>query len=103
MKATKLILAIAFFAFSTMVFTQTARPDYNEPSPNLNVKISFRVAVENPRLVEAMHVQLDERFLLQAEQRIYTVLVTYRHVHYVIWGTRSEWKNFFSDPSGIDL
>ena len=104
MKATKLILAIAFFTFSTMAFAQTARPDQNEPAPTLSVKMALRVAIQNPALVKAMKVQLDPSFLQKPDQRIYTVKVLYRNVTFIIWGTRIEWKHFFNghgiDPAG---
>jgi hypothetical protein len=102
MNATKLILAIAFFAFSTMVFAQSKQLDQNEPAPTLSVKISLKVALQMPGLVKAMYVQLDPRFLLVADQRIYTVKVKYRNVVYFIWGTKAEWKRFFTDHIGID-
>ena len=57
MKTTKLILAIAFFAFSTMAFAQTASPDVNEPSPTLTIKITLRAALHNPALAKAIEVQ----------------------------------------------
>ena len=102
MKATKLILAIAFFAFSTMVFAQTERPDHNEPAPTLSAKIALKVAIQKPELVKAMYVQLDPRFLQENDQRIYTVKVSLGSVIFVIWGTRIEWKHFFNGHVDIN-
>ncbi len=39
MKTTKLILAIAFLAFSTMAFSQPLMSDQNDPEPTLSTKI----------------------------------------------------------------
>ncbi len=97
MKTTKLILAIAFFAFSTMVFSQTARPDQNEPEPTLSCKISLKDAMQINQLVLAMRIQLDPSFLEGPYyQRVYTVKVKFHKVVYIIWGTRTEWKDFFN-------
>ena len=53
MKTTKLILAIAFFAFSTMVFSQTARPDQNEPVPTFSTKMSIKAALKSHSVVSS--------------------------------------------------
>jgi len=103
MNASKLILAIAFFAFSTMVFAQTTRPDQNEPTPNLSVKISLKVAIQNDGLVNAMYLQLDPRSILHCDRPIIIAKVRYNHVVYSIFGKKAEWKKFFYDPSGLDL
>jgi len=105
MKTTKLILAVAFFAFSTMVFSQSARPDQNQPVPvpNLSVKITLQSATQMDGLVKAMFKQLDPRLILQGDNPIVVVKVKYGHITYTIWGKKAEWKNFFSDPSGIRL
>ena len=103
MKTTKLILAIAFFAFSSMAFTQTESTDQNEPEPTLSTKISFKAAMHNQLLVNAMKAQLDPSFLEGPYyQRVYTVKVKLHKVVYLIWGTRTEWKNFFNGPICID-
>ena len=106
MKATKLILTIAFFVFSTMVFAQTARPDYNEPAPapNLSVEIPLKIAMEKPALLKAMQEQLDPRFLKENDLRIYKVKVDYCNAVIIVWGNRATWLYFFRlshyDPSG---
>lgn len=103
MKATKLILAIAFFAFSTMAFAQTASPDVNEPPPTLTIKISLRAALHNPALVKAIEVQVSPTLIL-ADQRYYIAEVKLNKVVYVIIGKKVEWKLFFNghgtDPTG---
>ena len=107
MKATKLILTIAFFAFSTMVFAQTARPDYNEPAPapSLSVEIHLKIAMEKPALLNAMQEQLDPRFLKENDQRIYKAKVFYCNAVIIVWGNRTTWLYFFrlshNDPAGL--
>ena len=104
MKTTKLILAIVFFAFSTMVFSQAARPDQNEPVPTFSTKISIKAALENPTIVKAMRVQLNPAFLNGPYfQRVYTVKVKLPNVVISIHGTRTEWINFFKGHIRIDL
>ncbi len=97
MKTTKLILAIAFLAISTMAFSQSLMADQNDPEPMLSTKISLFNAVQNPALVSTMKIQLDPSFLYGPwGQRIYTVKVKFYKVEYIIWGTRTEWINFFN-------
>ena len=96
MKATKLILTIAFFAFSTMVFTQTAIPDQNEPAPYASAEIMFKDAIQKADLVTAMYVQLNPRFLQGPDQEFYTGKVMFNNVLYYITGTKLEWKHFFN-------
>ena len=96
MKTTKLILAIAFLAFSTLAFSQTERTNQNEPGLIFSSKISYKSAIHNQTLVRAMKAQLDPSFLQGPPQRIYTVKVKFPRVIFIIWGTRNEWKNFFN-------
>lgn len=104
MKTTKLILAIAFFAFSTMVFSQSVRPDQNKPGPTFTTKISIKAALENPTIAKAMKLQLNPAFLEGPYgQRVYTVKVKLPNVLLYIYGTRTEWKNFFNGHIRIDL
>ena len=97
MKATKLILAIAFFAFSTMIFAQTKRPDQNEPAPTqICVKISLEKALASQGLMKAMYQQIDQRTFLQNEQNnLYIANVNYRRVNYYIYGKYEQWVSFF--------
>jgi hypothetical protein len=103
MKTTKLILAIAFFAFSTLAFSQTARPDVNKPAPTLCIKTTLSAAMHNVELVKAMKVQVSPDLIL-LDQKYYIAKVSLRNVVYVIWGKKEEWKLFFNghaiDPSG---
>ncbi len=106
MKATKLILAIAFIAFTTLAYAQTDRPDHETPPPSLTIKMSLKVALQNPELVKSMQEQLEPNFfksILRPEY--YTAKVLHRRIVFVIYGTLGEWKKFFSirpdDPSGI--
>ena len=101
MKASKFALVIAFVAFATMVFAQVERPNQNEPAPTpICVKISLEKALWNHGLVKAMYQQIDQRTFLQNEQNgLYIANVTYRRVHYAIFGKYEEWVNFFlMDP-----
>lgn len=106
MKTTKLILAIAFLAFSTLVFAQTDRPDHNQPPPSITIKISLKVALNNPDLVRSMQEQLEPNFLYGVLlPKYYTAKVKHRRIEIVIFGTRPEWIRFFKmrpdiDPSG---
>ena len=97
MKTTKLILAIVFLTFSTMAFSQSLMPDQNQPEPTLSTKISFKVAIRNQPLVNAMKAQLEPSFLEGPYyQRVYTVKVKLSKVVFLIQGTRTEWKDFFN-------
>ncbi len=103
MKATKLILAIAFLTFSTLAFSQTARPDVNEPAPTLSVEITLGAALHNPALAKAIKAQVSPTLIL-ADQRYYIAKVKFRNVVYVVIGKKVEWKLFFNghgtDPTG---
>jgi hypothetical protein len=103
MKTAKLMLMIAFLAFGTMLITNAA-PD----SPIVKLKIT---EVYNYRgLEKAMHTQLDLNDILRMENNgLYSARVTLKNVVYEIWGTRSQWVEFFigHDPDspsiGIEL
>ena len=97
MKASKFALVIAFVAFATMIFAQVERPDQNEPAPTqICVKISLEKASCSLALVRAMYQQIDQRTFLQNEQNsLYIANVTFRHVHYVIYGKYEQWVSFF--------
>ena len=91
MKATKLILVIAFLAFATMSYST----EIVEIGSN-TVKISLKKAMENHGLVKAIYQQVDPRTFLQNEQNgLYIAHVNFRRIHYVIYGKLEEWKAFF--------
>jgi len=106
MKTTKLMLAIAFFAFSTLAFAQTDKPDTNEPPPSITIKITLKAALNNSDLVKSMQEQLDPGFLHKVlRPQYFTAKVKHRRVVYVIYGTYHEWMRFFRirpliDPAG---
>ena len=91
MKATKFVLIIAFLAFATMSYsTEIAEIGSN------TVKISLKKAMENRGIVKAIYQQVDPRTFLYKEQNfLYIARVSFRHVHYVIFGKYEEWVNFF--------
>jgi len=95
MKTTKLILAIAFFAFSTMAFAQKASLDSNDPVPGIRcVKISLENVPTVRGLTAALHQQISKNILI-FYQANYTVRVYYRHNVYYITASYAEWKEFF--------
>ena len=106
MKASKLILAIMLFAFTTTVFAQSARPDPNEPPPTFTIKICLKSALQNPDLVKLMRVQLDPSFLPGVlTPQYFTAKVTHPRALYLIYVTYHEWMRFFRlnppiDPAG---
>jgi len=94
MKATKLILIVAFLSFAAMGFSKE-----DVKSGPLTITISLEKAVENPRLVSLMYQQLDSRVVLNQNPgelpRIITAKVKTRLAVYVIFGTLDAWKEFF--------
>jgi len=98
MKATKLILIVAFLSFATMGFSQKSI-DYGP----LTVKISLTSAIQNPSLVTAMHQQLDPGMLQQEQPgRLITARVILKRTTYVISGSRAAWKEFFQKRLDAD-
>ena len=99
MKTTKVMLVAAIMAIATLGFAQTEKkssPFSNDlPEPTLSMTIHLTSAVHNPGLAKAIRAQVGPT-LLRSEQRIYTVPVSYGRVTYQVWGTYSEWSNFFS-------
>ncbi len=91
MKATKLILIIAFLSFAAIGFTT----EEEKPGPP-TIRISLEKALDNPRLVCLMHQQLTGGFLGGPfPAKLITARVTTRLVIYEIYGTIDEWKAFF--------
>ncbi len=98
MKATKLFLVIAFFAFATMSYAN------NDPAQQKVVKISLKKAMESRGLVNAIHHQIDwKAFLSNEHDAPYIAIVYFMHVRYAISGTYEEWVKFFlKDPGGAE-
>jgi hypothetical protein len=91
MKTKNLILIVLLVAFATMNYSSIA-----DEAPRFTVKISLKVALQDPYLVRAMHEQLTPAFLHgNGGPAYYTVTVKFRHGRYIITGSYSEWKKFF--------
>ena len=94
MKATKIVMFIALFAF-----VSTAYADVDPGPQTFSVKISLKAAKQDRGLVHAIYQQVDPRVLLQNDQILYFAKVKYGKVVYVIFGKYREWKRFFyMDP-----
>jgi len=95
MKATKILLSIAFLAFATMSYSS------NDPEPQGAVKISLKKAMEDRGLVKAIYQQIDPRtFLQNKHDGPYIANVYFRHVYYAIFAKYEEWVKFFlMDPN----
>jgi len=95
MKATKIVMLVALFAFVGMTYAGV------DPGPApFSVKISLKLAKQDRGLVHALYQQVDPRVLLQGDQIFYSAKVKYRNATYVIVGKYYEWKRFFfMDPS----
>ncbi len=94
MKATKLILIVAFISFTALGFS------HNDVDPGpTTVTISLENALERPNLVTLMYQQLDSRVVLNQNPgeipRLVSVKVKARKTVFVITGTLEAWKNFF--------
>jgi len=91
MKATKLILIVAFISFAAMGYSKA---DIDRGP--LTVKITLENAITKPALVVAMHQQLTPAILYNEQPgRLITAKVVLRRTTYVISGPRNEWKEFF--------
>ena len=97
MKTTKFVFVIAFVAFATMIFAQAGISSQVDPEPIQKcIKISLDKAIQNPRLVTAMHQQLSVRMLKTYLAEIYTPKVYFQHKVYYISGTYNQWWMFFN-------
>ena len=91
MKATKLILIVAFLSFAAMGYSK-ADIDHGP----LTVKITLENAITKPALVVAMHQQLSPALLYNEQPgRLISAKVVLRRTTYVISGSRAAWKEFF--------
>jgi len=101
MKATKLILIVAFISFAAMGYSKA---DIDRGP--LTVKITLENAITKPALVAAMHQQLTPAILNNEQPgRLITVKVKLRRTIFVIYGSRTAWKEFFqkrldAEPEG---
>ncbi len=92
MKTTKFFLIVALVSFAAFTFSQTV-----DNNPRFTVKITLKCAMQNPALVKVMHEQLNSDFLLFSdESRLFTAIVKFGNIRYLIIGTYREWKYFFS-------
>jgi len=92
MKTKNLILIVALLSIATMTFSQKT----NERIP-FTVKITLKCALQDPFLVKAMHEQIRPDFNTgDIESHLYSFVVYYKGVRYVISGTLSEWRKFFA-------
>ena len=96
MKTAKLILVAAIMAFASVGIAQPKTTLLKAEKPPIfkSALIPLRVAMADRGLVQAMRAQLNPSFLLD-EKPSYTVAVRYKHDVYYIYGTYSDWKNFF--------
>ena len=91
MKATKLILIVAFISFTAMGYSK-ADIDHGP----MTVKITLENAITNPALVVAMHQQLTPAILYNEQPgRLITAKVVLKRTTYVISGSRAAWVEFF--------
>jgi len=94
MKATKLILIVAFISFAAMGFSKE-----DVKSSPVTITISLENALERPNLVILMHQQLDARLVLNQNPgevpRLITAKVKARKTVFVIFGSVEAWQNFF--------
>jgi hypothetical protein len=96
MKTTKLTaIAIAIVFAATASMAQSESP--TDKTPGIQPKtitIELRKAIQDRGLVNAMHTQLDARFL-QVDRPIYNAPVRYKRSTVIVTGTYSEWNKFF--------
>jgi len=91
MKATKLILIVAFLSFAAMGYSKA---DIDQGP--LTAKITLENAITKPALVAAMHQQLTPAILhKEYPGRLITAKVVLRRTTYLISGSRAAWKEFF--------
>lgn len=96
MKTTKAILVTMIMVLSTIGFAQVDQNETKEPPPNqISILISLEKAVQNPYLKMAIYEQVTPR-IFKKNFRGYTAKVVYRNITFNIYGTRAEWKVFFS-------
>ena len=98
MKTLKPILIVAFVALTLVSLGTT-----NNASKTARkaIKLDIEQAINDPGLVEAMHLQLDPN-MFNTFQLVYTVDVVYRNYTVSITGTYNQWIMFFS-PGGTGL
>ncbi len=100
MKATNLILIVAFLAFAATGFSTNDVDPRDNP---FTVTISLEKAIDNPRLVTLMHQQLNPDFLTGPfSSKIIKQKVKSRLAVYVIYGSLAEWKAFFGKRPIVD-
>ena len=90
MKATKIVMLVALFAFVGMTYAGV------DPGPApFSVKIHLKVAKQDRGLVNAIYQQVDPKVLLQNDQIFYAATVKYKRATFVIVAKYREWKQFF--------
>jgi len=95
MKTLKLVMIAAIVSFA-MVSYATADKKHDHPVNKQIINLSFDMAIQNPGLVAAMHLQLNDNFL-SVNQQTYTVDVLYMGYIVRITGTYAQWSSFFSN------
>ncbi len=97
MKTTKFFLIVALISFATWNISQAI----NEHHKNV-IEIRLKAAMENPRLVNVMLDQLNTNFLDPSGtvDQLFYAKVRYSRITFVVFGTYSEWINFFEMNTG---
>ena len=97
MKTTKFFLIVALLSFATLNISQAI----SEHHKNV-IEIRLKAAMENPRLVKVMQDQLNPKFLDPSVNydHLFYAKVKYFRITYVVFGTYSEWINFFEMNTG---
>lgn len=92
MKTFKLMLAVIFVSCSFVVMAQNETPKERERQ---TINIPIRSAICHYDLVRAMYDQVDQSFLNNEFQKLYTARVVHNNVVYLISGKYEEWTRFF--------
>ena len=95
MKTLRLVMIATFVAF-TMVSYASADKKHEHPVNKQIINLSFDLAIQNPGLVAAMKLQLNDNFL-SINQQTYTVDVLYMGYIVRITGTYAQWLSFFNN------
>ena len=91
MKNSKLVMIASILVIAIMSVSSLAKV---EAAPTHGIYMTFRAAMENPDLVDAMKKQLDPDFL-KVKEKYYTQVVYFDGDDYYITGTYRQWNRFF--------
>jgi hypothetical protein len=93
MKTLKLLMITALVSFAMVSYANMNQLEVT-PSSKLIINITFEEAIQIQGLAYAMHHQLNKK-LLENNQKIYTLDVSYMSYIFRITGTSTQWNGFF--------